>query len=70
MRSHQHQFVEIEKVTRSGWDNKIDNPNVLIGVKVACAICGEVREVLENGRVDILIIGRNDNPDKPKTAHR
>lgn len=55
MKKHTHQFFQIKNIFKYGPIRAEKE-----GVKVVCAICGEVRDLWEDGEIEISIEGKNE----------
>lgn len=49
-----HQFIKITPIDRS---KGVGRTEKILGVRVGCAYCGEVRDIWENGNADIISYG-------------
>ena len=59
-----HQFIKIGEIVSK--ENDAPSWRSLQGVKVGCPICGQIRNLFENGNVDLTNQG-NGNCDKHTT---
>lgn len=50
-----HKFIKTSEIDRNKYQNL---EHKIMGAVVVCAECGEVREVWEDGKVNILIKGK------------
>ena len=62
-----HQFFKIKNLsTYEGTQMRPKNE----GVQVVCAICGQLRNAWDDGRVEVVIEGNKDDHDKTNNTTR
>lgn len=62
--THTHQFIEIDRVSKSDGNIVASIHRQIFGIKAGCILCGEIRNLWPDGTVEVVIKGtQNDTPD-------
>lgn len=70
-----HQFIKLREITKP-WHidgkaiipGKVLRTNDMHGASVACAVCGEVRHIWEDGNITIIMKVNESEPNTNKIA--